>query len=155
MSAGALGATHAGWITLIVSDLRLVNDILNISIRKPHWGMQEDQWQLDDDESEQPCPSGVGHWLSPAQAAKGNCSDVVYNADNSDSGGNNGQGNDGGGNNGEADRDGDKNNSDDGDGDVGRDRSWDGGLGGDRVGNGIIKALLFGRGGPSGVRCLT
>ncbi|KAG0636314.1 hypothetical protein HOY80DRAFT_1054841 [Tuber brumale] len=43
MTASMLGAAHASRVTLIVSDLRLVDDIMNVMVGKPDWKIQEEQ----------------------------------------------------------------------------------------------------------------
>ncbi|KAG0638459.1 hypothetical protein HOY80DRAFT_1047540 [Tuber brumale] len=99
MAASTMGIAHTGQVTLMVSDLRLVDDVLNVKAGKPDRTTQEEQ--------------------SVAWDAGGKGGDDGDKGDNVDGSGNDGGGNDEGGNDRDADGDRDENENEDGDGDRG------------------------------------
>ncbi|KAG0637370.1 hypothetical protein HOY80DRAFT_1051963 [Tuber brumale] len=88
MAAGTLGTLHAGCVTLVVSDLRLISDILNIAAGKPDWETQEDG-NNDDDKPQTAVYCWRSHlscWVGNAERNDGNNSNNGRNSGKGESG---------------------------------------------------------------------
>ncbi|KAG0638319.1 hypothetical protein HOY80DRAFT_1078947 [Tuber brumale] len=166
MNMAGTGAAHAGRVGQMVSDLRLVDEILNVMAWKPHRVTREEQWRHvntrtrprntapnpndeDYDDDDQPRHSRCQHLISAAQDARRNSSDDGDNGSNGDDSGNEGGQNDGRGNEGNAGGDGDENENENGDNDGSQDRGQNRGECGDGRSDDYVEGLSGGCRGPS------